>query len=91
MSDEYFITTKDNPFDYFVQFDEWLNYDRAMGYYTLELIGRTVHTSIELSEEDQQKDFDLAIEKILKWHGDFYKKIYKSKSNDLKSESKESK
>ena len=71
-----FITTFDNPFDYFKQFDEWLNFDRAMGYNTLEMLARTCKTSYELSEADQDADFEDAFDRIIEWHEGIYKKIY---------------
>ena len=74
--DNSFITTKDNPYDYFIQFDEWLNFDRAMGYFTLELVARTVMLSENLSKQDQNKEIENAFDKIIKWHGDLYKRIY---------------
>lgn len=76
-SKESFITTKDNPFDYFKQFDQWFDYDQLMGYHTLELVARTIVTSDELSESDQKKAFDDAFKKIIEWHGDLYKIVHK--------------
>ena len=76
-NDESFITTKDNPFDYFTQFDQWQNYDMLNGYHTLELVARTVATSGELSEADQKEDFDYAFDKIVEWRGDLYKKVHR--------------
>ena len=78
-----FITTVDNPFDYFTQFDEWLNFDRLKGYYTLELVARTVMTSDVLSEQDQNDEIENAFDKIIKWHNGVYKKVYpKSKQKE---------
>ena len=76
MAKEVFITTTDNPFDYFKQFDDWLAYDRNMGHYTLEYLARLVHSSSELSDEDQQMEIEDAIDRIIEWNGDMYKKIY---------------
>lgn len=78
LNDETFITTKDNPYNYFTQFEEWLNYDNLHGYHTLELVGRTVHTSYDLSEADQKEDFESAFNKIIEWHGNLYKKVRSS-------------
>lgn len=58
MSNLHMLTTTDNPFDPFTQYDEWDSFDRAQGYYTSGLLARIVVTSDELSETDQ----DLAIE-----------------------------
>lgn len=75
---EVFITTVDNPYDYFKQFDEWLNYDRLKGYFTLEYLGRLVHTAPDLSEEDEKLEIERAIDKIIEWNGSMYKKVYSS-------------
>lgn len=73
---EVFITTNDNPYDYFKQFDEWLAFDRQMGHYTLEYLGRLVRLSPDLSYEDEQIEIEDAIDRIIEWNGDMYKKIY---------------
>ena len=73
---EVFITTADNPFDYFTQFDDWLAYDRQMGYYTLEYIARVAKTSDDLSDLDNQLEIESAINSIIEWNGSMYKKVY---------------
>lgn len=75
---EIFITTVDNPYDYFKQFDEWLNYDRLKGYFTLEYLARLVHTAPDLSEEEERNEIERAIDSIIEWNGSMYKKIYSS-------------
>ena len=74
---DFFITTCDNPYNYFTQFDEWLAYDRLMGYFTLEYLGRIIKTSPYLSEEDEKLEVDRAIDSMIEWNGGFYKKVYK--------------
>lgn len=37
---ESYLTTKDNPFSYFDQYDEWLAYDQDKGYFTNALVAR---------------------------------------------------
>ena len=34
------MTTKDNPFSYFDQYDEWLAFDEDKGYFTNALVAR---------------------------------------------------
>lgn len=75
---EVFITTYDNPFDYFTQFKEWLDFDRQHGYYTLEYIARIARTSSDLSDEDNEIEIESAIDSILEWNGSMYKKVYKN-------------
>ena len=59
------LTTVDNPFNPFVQFDEWLMYDIQQGYNSCGLLARLTVSSSELSEEDQEDDTDDAIRRIL--------------------------
>lgn len=73
---EVFITTFDNPFDYWKQFDEWLAFDRQMGYYTLEYVGRLAKLSNDLSDQQEQEEIESVIDAIIEWNGSFYKKIY---------------
>ena len=74
-----FITTKDNPFDYFKQFNQWLNFDRQKGYYTLEYVARLARLAPDLSEEQERLEMEDTFNRIIEWHGDFYKKVYDSK------------
>lgn len=78
MSKQVFITTNDNPYDYFTQFKQWLDYDRLMGYFTLEYLARIVKLAPDLSDEQEQEEIELAIDSIIEWNGSMYKKIYSS-------------
>jgi hypothetical protein len=62
---EYMLTTVDNPFDPFTQFDEWLAYDIMMGYNTTAFLARVANLSTEMSEPDQQLAIQYAIEEIV--------------------------
>ena len=73
-----FITTKDNPFDYFKQFDQWLNYDRQKGYYTLEYVARLAKLAPDLSEEQERLEMEDVFDRMIEWNGEFYKKVYKN-------------
>lgn len=63
--EEYMLTTSDNPFDPFTQFDEWYAFDVRHGYNTCAYLARVLVTSDELSEEDQDMALDTAINAIL--------------------------
>ena len=63
---EYMLTTVDNPFSPFTQFDEWYAFDEAAGYRTTSFLARIVVTSDELSEADQNVAIDNAIDEIVK-------------------------
>lgn len=62
---EHMLTTVDNPYNPFTQWDEWLQFDERSGYYTLPLLGRVVITSNELSELDQAQAIEMAMQEIV--------------------------
>lgn len=59
------LTTVDNPYNPFTHWDEWFAFDHQHGYDTPSLLARTVVTSDELSDADQQQAIDDAIQQIL--------------------------
>lgn len=70
------ITTVDNPFDPFTNWDEWYAYDEAKSYCTSGLLARITKTSNELSEKEQNEDIEEAIDEILELFPDgMYKKL----------------
>lgn len=62
---QHMLTTIDNPFDPFTQYDEWLAFDGRQGHDTLSLLARVVITSDDLSEEDQNFATEQAINEIV--------------------------
>lgn len=63
---ESMLTTVDNPYDPFTQFDEWYRFDTQSGYHTSALLARIVRTSDELSDADQSVAIELAIDEIVR-------------------------
>lgn len=59
------LTTTDNPFDPFTQFDKWFAFDEAKGYHSCSYLARIARTSDEFSKEDQQKEIERAIDEIV--------------------------
>lgn len=66
MDPQYMLTTTDNPFSPFTQFDEWYTYDEAHGYHTCGLLARFTITSDALSEADQELSIQQAIDDIIR-------------------------
>jgi uncharacterized protein YjcR len=66
MKKDIMLTTVDNPFDPFTQWDKWKAFDESKGYFTCELLGRIAKTSHELSEEDEELEIERAIDEIVK-------------------------
>lgn len=62
----YMLTTVDNPYDPFTQWDEWYMWDLNAGYHTPGLLARMTYSSDELSEPDQYLIIQGAIDEIIK-------------------------
>lgn len=62
---EYMLTTVDNPFNPFIQFDEWFAWDRQAGYDTPSHLDRIAKVSDDMSEPDQALAIQQAIEEII--------------------------
>lgn len=62
------ITTKDNPYSPFTEWDSWLVYDLQMGYYTCERLGSIV-ISLPNSLSDEENDYfvESAIDELVKF------------------------
>ena len=74
------LTTTDNPYDPFDDYDEWYAYDNSKGYNTPGLLARITITSDELSEPDQYLAIDQAIDEIV---SENVSGIYKKVSRDI--------
>lgn len=60
------LTTTDNPYDPFTQWDEWLAYDIAMGYNTCGYLARIVQSTDDLGENFEEDAIDAAIFEIIR-------------------------
>lgn len=60
------LTTTDNPFNPFTQFDDWFAFDEAKGYHTCSYLARITKSSDELSLEDESIAIESAIDEIIK-------------------------
>lgn len=62
---ESMLTTDDNPFDPFDDYDNWLAYDINNGYNTAAYLARVTISSSDLSEPDQLSAISSAIDEIV--------------------------
>ena len=70
------ITTVDNPFDPFNEFDKWFQFDESKGYQTSRMISRIAFTSSELSDADNTRSIEEAIDFVLEmFNSGQYKKL----------------
>jgi hypothetical protein len=75
----YALTTIDNPFDPFDDFDKWYAFDIAHGYDSCGYLARIARTSDKFSEEDQEREIQRAIDEIVKLNiNGMYTKVARS-------------
>ncbi len=60
------LTTVDNPYSPFTQFDEWLQFDESSGYHTTQYLARLTLSSGDLSDADQSSAIEYAIEEAVR-------------------------
>jgi hypothetical protein len=59
------LSTIDNPYDPFTQFDEWNRYDLSKGYNTLAYLARVTNLSDDLTEAEYNDEINSAISQAL--------------------------
>ena len=62
---DYMLTTTDNPYNPFTQFEEWLAFDEEMGYNTNGYLARIAKTSINLPDYVNDKAIQDAMDEIV--------------------------
>lgn len=72
---DFSISSIDNPFSFFTEFENWKRFDEDKGYYTMNLIARLLSPSQELTDEEQKKEWQEACEDILRLNIGNYKKV----------------
>ena len=82
MNEDCMLTTFDNPFDPFEQFTSWFLFDIEKGYYTCAHLARIVNLSEDLSQIEEEREIDRAIDTIIE--NDFLN-IYKKVKRQTKS------
>jgi len=76
MSSKCILTTFDNPYDPFTNYESWLMYDIEFGHGSCELLGRIARTSDQFSDEENNIEIERAIDEIIKYDfQNIYKKV----------------
>jgi hypothetical protein len=68
MANKYLLTTLDNPFNPFIDYDSWYAYDVSHGYNTCAYLARIAKVSDDLGEEDEDKEIANAMDEIVKFN-----------------------
>lgn len=83
METEVMLTTFDNPYDPFDDFDQWYSFDKQMDYNTCEKIARIARSSESFSTKEDKEETERAIDEII--DHDFLN-IYKKLVRNVKRE-----
>jgi hypothetical protein len=63
---EFMLTTVDNPYDPFTQWDEWFAWDQNAGYHTPGLLARVAQLGEDLPDSVQHQVIQQAIDDIVR-------------------------
>lgn len=71
------LTTADNPFNPFEDWDSWQRFDEDNGYHSVSYLARVAKTSYDLSDDDNNRLIEDAIDEIIELNvtGN-YKKVF---------------
>ena len=77
------LTTIDNPYNPFDEFEKWYSWDFNAGYHTPSFLSRLLQTSEALSETRQAQHMDQVIDDIVRENVlGIYKKVVKNIQED---------
>lgn len=62
------LTTIDNPYDPFEEWDDWYSYDTEMNYNTCSYLARIANASDELSDEENDELIEQAMNEIIEFN-----------------------
>lgn len=65
---DYKLTTIDNPFNPFTDFEQWYAFDESNGYHSSEYLARIAKNSDNLSDEENEALNEEAIDEIVKFN-----------------------
>ena len=81
------LTTFDNPYSPFDEFDSWYKFDCDRQYFSSQYLARIARTSSQLTEEENDQEIERAIDEIIKLDPfNIYKKLTLSENSNTDKE-----
>ena len=77
------LTTFDNPYDPFKQFNSWFLFDVEKGYNSCGYLARIARTTDQMSDTENEEEIERAIDEIIQY--DFMNIYKKVRKTDTKS------
>lgn len=78
------ITTFDNPFSPFTEFEKWYQFDTEKGYYTCNKLARLSNVTNLMTEKEENEEIERAIDRLIEIDPlDIYKKVYLKENNEI--------
>lgn len=78
VENDYMLTTYDNPFNPFEEFDTWYKTDMLLGHDCCGILARNSATSFVFSDEINEKEIDRAMDEIIKQNPTLFRKVLAS-------------
>lgn len=75
------LTTFDNPFNPFDQFESWFLFDLEKGYNSLGRLARTANISEDMTDKEYLEETERAIDEIILYD---YQNIYKKLKKEVR-------
>lgn len=73
------LTTFDNPYNPFTNFNEWFMFDVEKGYYTCSYLARIVNLTDDMTQKEEDEEIERAIDEIIMYNPlNIYKKVSKN-------------
>ena len=70
------ITTIDNTFDTFDEFDKWFDFDIEKGYYTCNKLARLAEVTDDMTPNEEEEEIERAIDRLIEIDPlDLYRKV----------------
>lgn len=83
MDTECKLTTVDNPFDPFEQFNSWFMFDVEKGYDSCGRVARIAQLTDDMSETEYEEEIERAIDEIIKYDFlDIYRKVKRNQKTN---------